>query len=105
MRVGKLRMNAVAALSCVLGAGIALGFSGVLAAPANTPQARADAAFKAAGLSDVKLAPAIINLVVKGSMQQWDPGESESVSDPAKPATLSVGAQARRIDNRCMDHR
>jgi len=49
MRVGKLRMNAVAALSCVLGAGIALGFSGVLAAPANTPQARADAAFKAAG--------------------------------------------------------
>ncbi len=85
MRVGKLRMNAVAALSCVLGAGIALGFSGVLAAPANTPQARADAAFKAAGLSDVKLAPAIINLVVKGSMQQWDPGESESVSDPAKP--------------------
>ena len=37
-------------------------------------------------MTDVKLAPAeIVTLIVRGSTQAWDPGESESVADPAKP--------------------
>ena len=33
-----------------------------------------------------RISPALANgIVVKGSMQTWDPGESESVSDPYKP--------------------
>jgi glyoxylase-like metal-dependent hydrolase (beta-lactamase superfamily II) len=49
------------------------------------PHALADASYKAMGLTDEKLAPAIVGLIVKGTVQAWDPGESESVSDPYKP--------------------
>ncbi|HEX3483709.1 MAG TPA: MBL fold metallo-hydrolase [Micropepsaceae bacterium] len=49
------------------------------------PHALADAAYKAMGLTDEKLAPAVVTLMVKGSVQAWDPGESESVNDPYKP--------------------
>ncbi len=49
------------------------------------PHALADAAYKAMGLTDEKLAPAIVTLIIKGSVQAWDPGESESVADPTKP--------------------
>ena len=51
----------------------------VWAAPAS-PQERVDAAYKAMGLTD-----AITALVIKGNMHAWDPGESQSVSDPYKP--------------------
>lgn len=39
-----------------------------------------DAAYKTTGMTD-----AITTLALKGSMQAWDPGESESISDPYKP--------------------
>jgi hypothetical protein len=59
--------------------GIGIGVGTVWAAPVS-PQERVDAAYKAMGITD-----AINTLVVKGSMQAWDPGESVSVSDPYKP--------------------
>ena len=49
------------------------------------PHALADAGYKAMGLTDEKLAPAVVTLIVKGTVQAWDPGESESVADPYKP--------------------
>jgi len=85
MRKVTMRFASAAAVSCVLALGAGLSSDGVAAAPANSPQALADAGFMAMGLSDVKLAPTILNLRVAGSMQAWDPGESESVSDPLKP--------------------
>ena len=61
------------------GAGVGLLSTG------TGPHALADAAYKAMGLTDEKLAPAIVQLIVKGTVQAWDPGESESVADPYKP--------------------
>ena len=77
----------LAALLGAAGLCIAAGFGSIASAQtANTPQALSDAAYKAMGMTDVKLAPAeIVTLVTKGSMQVWDPGESESVADPTKP--------------------
>jgi glyoxylase-like metal-dependent hydrolase (beta-lactamase superfamily II) len=64
---------------------IALGTGSVWAAP-SAAQAKVDAAYKAEGNNDVKLAPQnIVALVIKASMQAFDPGESESVNDPYKP--------------------
>src|SRR6195256_3494435 len=51
-------------------------------APAMTPQALAEAAFQAMG--GEKLA-GLKTLTVDETLQQWDPGESESVNDPLKP--------------------
>jgi glyoxylase-like metal-dependent hydrolase (beta-lactamase superfamily II) len=68
---------AVLLSAATLGLGIGVGI--VWAAPAS-PQERVDAAYKAMGLTD-----AITTLVLKGRMQAWDPGESQSVSDPYKP--------------------
>jgi hypothetical protein len=59
--------------------GLGIGVGTVWAAPAS-PQERVDAAYKAMGMTD-----AITTLVVKGSMQAWDPGESASVSGPYNP--------------------
>jgi glyoxylase-like metal-dependent hydrolase (beta-lactamase superfamily II) len=52
------------------------------AAPANTPQALAEAAYQALGGD--RLA-AVKTVTFDETLQQWDPGESESVSDPLKP--------------------
>ena len=47
---------------------------------ATGPQALAEAAYNAMG------APAnVMSLAITGSLQAWDPGESESVADPYKP--------------------
>src|SRR6516165_10744360 len=59
--------------------GLGIGVGTVWAAPVS-PQERVDAAYKAMGMTD-----AITTLVVRGRMQAWDPGESESVTDPYKP--------------------
>jgi hypothetical protein len=76
---------AAAAMLSAAAIGLGMGVGTVLAA-ADSPQERVDAAYKAMGMTDAKSAPAeITTLVVKGSMQTWDPGESESVSDPYKP--------------------
>ena len=66
----------------------AIGDKGVGAGVISTgtgPHALADAAYKAMGLTDEKLAPAVVTLNIKGTVQAWDPGESESVNDPYKP--------------------
>src|SRR5262245_48000854 len=62
------------------------------AAPAGTPQALVDAAYNAMGLGGeyqldggAQARDTLVTLVAKGSMQQWDPGESESVADLTKP--------------------
>ena len=70
-------LGAVLCSAATIGSGIGVG--AVWAAPAS-PQERVDAAYKAMGMTD-----AITTLVVKGRMQAWDPGESQSVSDPYKP--------------------
>ncbi len=71
------------ALLCTSALGVGVTAS---AAPATTPQQRVDAAFRAMGMTDVKLAPSeIVSLIVKGSMRAWDPGESESTADPYTP--------------------
>jgi glyoxylase-like metal-dependent hydrolase (beta-lactamase superfamily II) len=78
-----IRTITVALLST---AAIGIAIGAVSAAPAASPQDRVNAAYAAMGMTDVKLAPAeIVALVIKGSMQAWDPGESESVNDPYKP--------------------
>jgi len=83
MRALSMKTTAIS----VFGISIALGMAYATAwAATETPQSLADAAYKAMGMSDVKLAPAqIVNLITRGSMQAWDPGESESVGDPMKP--------------------
>jgi len=89
MRGGGLKFAAMT----LVGVGIALGLSFVTArgAPANTPEARAEAAFKAIGLSDQYLGEGtrppdmVVTLTTRATMQQWDPGESTSVSDLMTP--------------------
>jgi glyoxylase-like metal-dependent hydrolase (beta-lactamase superfamily II) len=77
------RIAAAAMLSAAIGAGISANSA---FAAQSTAQAKVEAAYKAEGNNDVKLAPQnIVALVVKGSMQAWDPGESDSVADPYKP--------------------
>jgi glyoxylase-like metal-dependent hydrolase (beta-lactamase superfamily II) len=78
-----LPLGAAAMLSAAT-IGLGIGVATVRAAPAS-PQERVDAAYKAMGMTDAKSAAEITTLVVKGRMQAWDPGESESVSDPYKP--------------------
>jgi glyoxylase-like metal-dependent hydrolase (beta-lactamase superfamily II) len=47
-----------------------------------TPQARAEAAFQAMGGDKQEM---VTSIVVKGTMAQWEPGESYSVADLTKP--------------------
>jgi len=65
-----------------------LGDAGVGAGVLSTgtgPHKLADDKYRAVGLKDEKLAPAIVTLIVKVSLQAWDPGESTSVDDGSKP--------------------
>lgn len=48
---------------------------------AASPQALADAAYKATGMDGVQAR----TLVISGTLQAFDPGESDSVADPLKP--------------------
>jgi len=83
MRALSMRTTAIS----TFGISVALGMAYATAWGATeTPQSLAEAAYKAAGMSDTKLAAAeIVTLVTRGSMQAWDPGESESVNTPMKP--------------------
>ena len=84
MRTG--RSSILAALAGGASLSLLIGVSAVAAPAANTPKTLAEAAYKAMGMTDVKLAPAeIVTLVTRGTMQAFDPGESTSVSDPYKP--------------------
>jgi glyoxylase-like metal-dependent hydrolase (beta-lactamase superfamily II) len=63
-------------------AAISLLAAGSLAwAAGDSPQAIADAGYKAMGMDGVQAR----NVVISGTLRAWDPGESESVSDPYTP--------------------
>lgn len=70
---------------------IALGSALAWAAPADTPQGRALAAYEAMGFSDqyvgegTRPADMLVTLIARGTVQQWEPGESTSVGDLTKP--------------------
>ena len=51
-------------------------------APANPAQERAEAAYQAMGGDKLEQ---LTSIVLKATMQQWDPGESYSVADLTKP--------------------
>src|SRR5918911_176734 len=80
------RTNIVAALLGATALSTLIAFSGTLAAPATTPQARVDAAYAAMGGD--KLA-ALKTISLKAHLAQYDPGESYSVHDPDKPGVNS----------------
>jgi glyoxylase-like metal-dependent hydrolase (beta-lactamase superfamily II) len=82
---------AVAAL-IGLAVSVAYPLSSFAAQPApSASQALVNDAFKAMGLGDQYVGEAtrppdmLVTLTAKGSVQAWDPGESESVSDLTKP--------------------
>ena len=62
----------------IIGGGFSVSTVSVAAA---SPQELVDAAYKAMGTTDAK----ITSLVINGNVHAWDPGESQSVSDPYKP--------------------
>jgi glyoxylase-like metal-dependent hydrolase (beta-lactamase superfamily II) len=73
----------------VLSAFLAFGDAG--AAPATPSQALVNDAFKAMGMGEQYLGEGfrppdmLVTLTARGTVQTWDPGESESVSDLTKP--------------------
>src|SRR5437879_838681 len=70
-----------AALCCAAGLGVLMvrPFSASIAA--GSPQERVNAAYAAMGGDKLK------TITLRGSLEQFDPGESYSVSDPEKPDT------------------
>ena len=78
------RMHIAITAMAVLGASVALGIGQPAAqgAAAMTPQARAEAAFQAMGGEKQEQ---VTSIVLKGTMLQWEPGESYSVADLTKP--------------------
>jgi len=88
MRTNTIRV-AVAALA---GASMFVLAVAAPAAPASTPQDLVEQAYGAMGLGGeyqvdggAQARATLVALVTKGTMQQWDPGESESVADLTKP--------------------
>jgi glyoxylase-like metal-dependent hydrolase (beta-lactamase superfamily II) len=73
-------------------AGLALSIAGSTATgAASAPQALVEDAFKAMGMSSQYVGEGtrppdmLVTLTARGSVQAWDPGESESVADLSKP--------------------
>jgi glyoxylase-like metal-dependent hydrolase (beta-lactamase superfamily II) len=91
MRNIKLRVARVLALPVAVGLGIALYVGGGAAAPAPSPQSRVEAAYKALGWADkafgegFQARETLVTMTTKGSMQQWDPGQSQNVSNLMVP--------------------
>ena len=89
MSWASMKLVAASLGAVALSAFLAVGVAG--AAPAATPQARALAAWAATGMSDKYLGEGyrapdmVVTLTSKGTIQQWEPGESESVADLLKP--------------------
>ena len=85
------RAKIVAALmGCAALAAIGSGMAAP--APANSPQGRVEAAYVAMGLGGeyrldggAQARDTMVTLTTRGSVQAWDPGESESVGDLMKP--------------------
>jgi glyoxylase-like metal-dependent hydrolase (beta-lactamase superfamily II) len=76
-----MKISVSAGLACTAAA-ISLLTAGSLAwAAGDSPQAIADAAYKAMGMDGVQAR----NVVISGTLHAWDPGESDSVADPYTP--------------------
>ena len=78
-RNGSLYLTA--SLCCAVGICVATSLLISWAAPAAAPQDRVNAAYAAMGGDKLK------TLSLKASLEQFDPGESYSLSDPTKPDT------------------
>ena len=91
MRNEKLRVAKALAISCAMALGVAVYGGTGSAAPAPTPQARVEAAYGAMGWADrgfgegAQARETLLIMTAKGSMQQWDPGQSQSVSNLMVP--------------------
>ena len=81
MRRGNGSLNLAASLCCALGISAATSLLIAWAVPAAAPQERVNAAYAAMGGDKLK------TISLKASLEQFDPGESYSVTDPAKPET------------------
>ena len=91
MRGGRVKLTgALLGAACL---SVCIGYGAIAAAPAPTPaQMRVDAAYVAMGMGGeyrqdggAQARDTMVTLITRGTMQQWDPGESESVADLAKP--------------------
>jgi hypothetical protein len=81
-------------LCCAVTIGAVMCFLISWALPAAGPQDRVNAAYAAMGGDKLK------TLSLKASLEQFDPGESYSVSDPTKPSTgVSDLTQSRDLEH------
>ena len=87
----QMRLLKALALSCVMGLGVTLYVGSGTAAPAPAPQARIEAAYAAMGWANrgfgdgAQARETLVTLTTRGSMQQWDPGQSQAVSNLMVP--------------------
>ncbi len=71
----------LASLCCAAGMSALIARPFAPALPATSPQDRVNAAYAAMGGDKLK------TITLRAQLQQYDPGESYSVADPAKPDT------------------
>jgi glyoxylase-like metal-dependent hydrolase (beta-lactamase superfamily II) len=81
----------IASLGCTAFLSALIARPSARALPATSPQDRVNAAFTAMGGEKLK------TLTLTASLQQYDPGESYSVSDPGKPDT-GISALKQSLD-------
>jgi glyoxylase-like metal-dependent hydrolase (beta-lactamase superfamily II) len=81
MRRGNGSLYLTASLCCAVGISVATCLLIPSAAPAAAPQDRVNAAYAAMGGDKLK------TISLKATLEQFDPGESYSLSDPTKPDT------------------
>jgi glyoxylase-like metal-dependent hydrolase (beta-lactamase superfamily II) len=81
MRRGNGSLYLTASLCCAVGVGAVTGLLLAWAVPAAEPQDRVNAAYAAMRGGKLK------TISLRASLEQFDPGESYSLSDPAKPDT------------------
>ncbi|HMI97717.1 MAG TPA: hypothetical protein VK479_14480, partial [Micropepsaceae bacterium] len=89
---GSVKLAGASLGAIALSAFLAFGATGAAPATPPTPsQALVNDAFKAMGMGEQYLGEGfrppdmLVTLTARGSVQSWDPGESESVSDLTKP--------------------
>jgi glyoxylase-like metal-dependent hydrolase (beta-lactamase superfamily II) len=81
MRRGNGSPYLMASLCCAVGISAVMGLLLAWAVPAAVPQERVNAAYAAMGGDKLK------TISLKASLEQFDPGESYSLTDPTKPDT------------------
>jgi hypothetical protein len=92
MRKGNGSVRWTATLCCAAGISLVSSLLIALAIRAAAPQDRVNAAYAAMGGDKLK------EISLRASLEQFDPGESYSVSDPTKPETgVSDVAQSRDL--------